>query len=421
MPSIYVRARSGRKVVADRMTNHTEGTSGAPAGGAIEVALGWGRAPRVVRVPASARVVGPPPSPPPVSWDAVVARALDAPVGSLSLAERAAAARSVVVIVPDDTRKDVARHLLPRVLPHLGGARVEVIVATGKHPPFAPPPYADHVHDARSPALVRVGTTARGTEVAYPPAVLAAELRVLLGELRPHYFAGWAGGAKLLFPGVAGEAGIWHNHRLKAAPGARLGVVEGNPCRADMEEAAALAGPAFALNVIRGAHGEPVDAVAGDPVASHRAGVERARAVFEVAVAAPADVVLASDADPVAMNLYQACKLLPPAGAVLRDGGTVVLAVECGAGIGPVEVINEAIYRLGSVHALPPRHRVILVSAHDRAAVAPTFAEWAPDVETALAMAGGGELIVMPRGGDLVPRVGMPPGDATFDRSTTPR
>lgn len=421
MPSIYVRARTGRKVVADPMTNHTEENSEASAGGAIEIALGWGRAPRTVRVPKTARVVSPPPSPPPRRWDAVVADALAAPVGSLSLADRAAAARRIVVIVPDDTRKDVARHLLPCVRPHLGGARVEVIVATGKHPPFAPPSHADRVHDARSPALVRVGVTARGTEVMYPPAVIEADLRVLLGELRPHYFAGWAGGAKLLFPGVAGEAGIWHNHRLKAEPGARLGVVEGNPCRDDMEAAAAMAGPAFSLNVIRGAHGEPVDAVAGDPVAAHRAGVARARALFEVTVEAPADVVLASDADPVAMNLYQACKLLPPAGAVLRDGGVVVLAVECGAGIGPVAVINEAIYRLGSVHALPPRHRVILVSKHDRAAVAPTFAEWAPDVDAALAMAGGGELIVMPRGGDLVPRLGMPPDAATFDRSTTPR
>jgi hypothetical protein len=428
MPSIYVRARTRRKVVADPMTKHPQGQprglaeggrqpveggsiAGSGAGslsGSIKVTLGWGSAPRTVQVPASARVVWPPRSPPPITWAAAVARALASPVGSAPLAERAAAARRIVVLVPDDTRKDIARQLLPLVLPHLGGAQIEVGIATGKHPPFAPPPGIDWVHDARSPALVRVGHTAHGTEVRYSRAVLDADLRVLLGELRPHYFAGWAGGAKMLFPGVAGEAGIWHNHRLKAAPGARLGVVDGNPCRADMEAAAALAGPSFSLNVVRGEHGEPVDAVAGDPVASHRLGVARAQAVFEVEVEAPADVVLISDADPVAMNLYQACKLLPPAGAVLRDGGTVVLAVECGAGIGPVEVINDAIYHLGSRHSLPPNHRVILVSRHGPDAVAPTFAEWAPDIETALVMASdqqAPDLIVMPRGGDLVPRL----------------
>ncbi len=372
------------------------------------VSIGWGRAPKRVRVPAGARVVAPPPSPPAIGWARAVEAALASPVGSASLAERAAGARRVVVVVPDETRKGVAAGLLPAIRPHLGGAAVEVMVATGKHPPYPPPPGVDHVHDARSPTLVRVGVTAHGTQVCFPPAVLDADLRVLLGEIRPHYFAGWAGGAKLLFPGVAGEAGIWHNHRLKAAPGARLGVVEGNPCRADMEAAAAMAGPSFAVNVVRGAHGLPVFAVAGDPVASHRAGVARARAVFEVEVDRRADVVLVSDGDPVAMNLYQACKLLPPAGAVLRDGGTVVMAVECGAGIGPVGVINEAIYRLGSVHSLPPTHRVILVSRHPREAVAPTFAEWAPDVESALAAAGTGKLIVMPRGGDLVPRLRAP-------------
>jgi hypothetical protein len=86
----------------------------------------------------------------------------------------------------------------------------------------------------------------------------------------------------------------------------------------------------------------------------------------------------------------------------------VVLAVECGAGIGPVEVINDAIYHLGSRHSLPPNHRVILVSSHGPDAVAPTFAEWAPDIETALGMASdqrAPDLIVMPRGGDLVPRL----------------
>jgi hypothetical protein len=104
------------------------------------------------------------------------------------------------------------------------------------------------------------------------------------------------------------------------------------------------------------------------------------------------------------MNLYQACKLLPPAGRVLRDGGTIIMAAACHEGIGPVDVINEGIYRLGIVHALPPRHRVVLVSERPAEAVAPTFAEYAPDVESALASLPDPEdLIVIPRAGDLVP------------------
>ncbi len=343
-----------------------------------------------------------PPSPPPLTWAEAVGRALAAPIGSASLATRLESARRVTLIVPDDTRKDVAGALLPHVLPLLTDHEVSIGVATGKHPPSVGPPGA-WIHSAGDPNLVRVGQTRKGTPVCYPKAVLEADLRLVLGEIRPHYFAGYAGGAKGLFPGVAGEEGIWINHQLKAAPRARLGVVDANPCRDDMEEAARMAGPAFLLNIVRGSNGAPVDAVAGDLVAAHREGVRRARAVFEVSVTRRTRTVLISDREPVTMNLYQACKLLPPAGAALADGGTVVLAAECANGLGPVSVINEKIYRLGSVHSLPARHRVILVTARPEREVKATFAEYAPSIEAALAQVDGEDLTIIPYGGDLVP------------------
>ncbi len=382
----------------------------------MRISLGWGASPRFVDVDPDTVVVSAPPSPPPRTWADVTAAALSAPVGSAPLAERLRGLGRVCVLVPDRTRKDVAGGLLPHVLPHLRAAGVEVSigVAAGKHPPDletaafcrASGVQSTWSHDAHSPELVEVGTTPAGTPVSYPRAVLEADLRILLGEIRPHYFGGYAGGAKLIFPGVAGAAGIWQNHLLKAAPGARLGVVDGNPCRADFESAASMAGPSFLVNVVRGDHGEPVFAVAGDPIAAHRAGVAQAAAIFERPrpPGAPFDTVLVSDAHPVTLNLYQACKLLAPAGALLADGGTVIMAAACTDGIGPVETINEAIYRLGLVHSLPPRHRVILVSERPEASVRPTFATWAPDLPTALQMAGPGRLAVLPQAGDLVIR-----------------
>ncbi len=365
----------------------------------MEIEIGWGRAPRPVEVPDGARLLLPPNPPPAVSW----ARAVEAALAEARFDEVVGAARSAVVLVPDETRKDVAAKALPLLLPRLAalGVPFTVGVATGKHPP-APGPAGAWLHDARDPALRSVGTTAHGTDVRFPGIVLDADLRILVTEVRPHYFAGYAGGAKMLFPGVAGEAGIWRNHELKAAPGARLGVVDGNPCRRDLEEAAALAGPAFAINVVRHPGGGLVGATAGHPVASHRAAVALARPVFEVPRGERVDTVVVSDRHPVTMNLYQACKLLPPAGALLGEGGRVVVVAELGDGIGPIETINEKIYRLGIVHSLPPRHRVLLVSSRSREEVAPTFCEWAPDVMTAV-----GEdprPLVLPYAADLVPR-----------------
>ncbi len=378
----------------------------------VTVDIGWGRRPRRLALPSGTRVLVAPPPPPAVDAGPAIEAALNAPVGGPSLAARLAGARRVCVLVPDDTRKAIGDLLWPTVRAALERAGVpwRLGIATGKHPPGPPPDADTWVHDARSPALVRVGVTAQGTDVRYPPAVLEADLRIVLSEVRPHYFAGYAGGAKMLFPGVAGEDGIWHNHRLKAAAGARLGVVDGNPCRADMEAAAALAGPTFAINGVRRGDGRLVGVTAGDPVASHRAAVDLARRVYEVPAPPAAPTVLVSDAHPVSASLYQACKLLPPAGRVLTDGGAVILAVALHEGVGPVDIINEAIYRLGVVHSLPARHRVLLVSERPPEAVAPTFATWAPDIETALAMAGGHPPLVLPYAGDLVPVSAPAPG-----------
>ncbi len=364
--------------------------------GPVHVELGWGRSPREVALPAGTRLLHPPPPPAAHDWDRLLSSALtSAPLSGV---------RSAVVLVPDETRKDVARQALPVIRAWLeqAGVGYTVGVATGKHPPIPGPPGA-WVHDATAADLRHVGTTARGTDVRYPPAVLDADLRVLVSEVRPHYFAGYAGGAKMLFPGVAGEAGIWHNHRMKAEPGARLGVVDGNPCRDDIEAAAALAGPALAVCVVRHPDGGLVSASVGDPVKAHRQAVDIARARFEVPSPARARTVVVSDRTPVTMNLYQACKLLPPAGAVLEEGGTVILAAELHDGVGPVKVINEAIYALGVVHSLPARHRVLLVSSQPPEAVTPTFATYAPDLDTALQMAGGHPPLVMPYAADLVP------------------
>lgn len=383
----------------------------------MHVSLGWGRAPLSVELPAGAQIVEAP-SVTERPWAPLVEAALARPIGSAPWAERAASAASICVLIPDSTRKGVAAPLLAPILAQIpAGVPLTLGVAGGKHPPEPPPAEVQALvearggavwsHDAGSAELVPVGRTAHGTEVCFPRQVVEAALVVTLGEIRPHYFAGYAGGCKGLFPGAAGAAGVWHNHALKAAPGARLGVVEGNPCRADLEAAAALAGPAFIVNVIRGPGGDPVAAVAGDPVAAHRAGVALARPVFEVPAPPPAPIVIVSDGWPVTMNLYQACKLLVPGGLALAEGGALILAAGCEQGLGPVEIINEKIYRLGVIHSLPRDHHVILVSAQPEAKVAQTFARYAPDMATALEMAraitGEAQITVMPRAGDLVP------------------
>jgi hypothetical protein len=127
-----------------------------------------------------------------------------------------------------------------------------------------------------------------------------------------------------------------------------------------------------------------------------------ARPLFEVR-APRADVVVVSDRPPVTASLYQASKLIPPAAALLRERGTVVVAAECADGIGPVEVVNRGIYRLGLLPLLPARHTIRLVSALPPAEVLRSYCRPADSVVQAVRDAGPGRTGVLPRAGLTIP------------------
>ncbi|HVU03750.1 MAG TPA: lactate racemase domain-containing protein [Polyangiaceae bacterium] len=329
--------------------------------------------------------------------------ALAAPIGSPALGELASRASRVVVIVSDASRDEPREEMLAALMGTLPRERVTLVVAAGTHSATAdvvPAAYRDLpivVHQAnRAERMVDVGITGEGTRIRLLREVATADLVVVTGRIRPHYFAGYSGGVKGLFPGCALAEDVLQNHLLKADPSARLGRVEDNRCRLDMEEAALrVPGVVVALNVLADCDGGPRAAAFGHPVLSHRELVRQARALFLVR-APRSRVVVVADRPPVTRSLYQASKLLPPAGAILEEGGSVIVVAECSEGIEPVARVNEGIYRLGVARSLPARHRVLLVSELPESTVRRSYAEYAPTVTRALEMAGVRE-------GDAVP------------------
>jgi len=204
---------------------------------------------------------------------------------------------------------------------------------------------------------------------------------------------------------------VRQNHLLKAHPTARLGSIAQNRCRADMEAAIdLLRTPKFLLNVLADCDNGPVDAVAGDIVVAHREATRRAAPWFEVR-APRGRVVVTSDRPPVTSSLYQAAKLLPPAGAVLEEGGTAVLVADCKEGTGPLDIVNRGIYELGVRLAMPAHHVVRLVSELPADVADRTFARRAHSIEGALADVGLDptgplhEVVVLWRAGEMIPLI----------------
>jgi nickel-dependent lactate racemase len=374
------------------------------------VELPYGRVPyRLDLTGRDATMVEPAPQDPPPPLPEILDAALAAPLGRPALSALVSAGSRVTVIVSDATRTEPRAELLSALRRHLPAVRWTIAIATGTHGPSPigplglPETGATVVnHDGhRADDLVELGVTRRGTRVRLHRCVLDADLVIATGCIRPHYFAGFGAGVKAIFPGLGAAAGIRANHALKTEPGARAGIVDGNPCRDDLEEAVSfLPTPTFLLDCVCGPDHAVHAAVAGDPLIAFRAGAELARPWFTVR-ARPAPIVIASDALPVTATLYQAAKIAAACAPVVEPGGTLVLAAECPDGIGPLNVVNEAVFRIGVLPRLAPGVSIRLVSSLSPSKVACTLVDHAVSIETVLGERAG-RILVIPQASQLL-------------------
>jgi nickel-dependent lactate racemase len=280
----------------------------------------------------------------------LIGDALAQPIGSARLRERVKPGQKVAIIASDLTRPCPSAKLLPSVLQELAQAGVPdkdvlIVAALGLHREMTPseleqmagPDVYDRfqVINHNSQDVVHLGTTGRGTPVEVFRPVVEADFRVCLGNVEFHYFAGYSGGAKAIVPGCASKETVSANHAWMVHPSAVSGSIVRNPMRADLEEAAAMVGLDFLLNVVVGAEHRIVAAVAGDGIAAHRAACDRGAQRGKVAIPEQGDIALVSPGGfPKDINLYQAHKAIESAALAVRPGGTIILVAECPEGLG---------------------------------------------------------------------------------------
>lgn len=281
---------------------------------------------------------------------AEIGRALSNPVGTKTLEELARGKRTAVIAVPDVTRPLPRVKLLTPILARLNAAgipdsSITIIFGLGTHREHTAEERVTllgaEIHsrilslDHRSEDCVAIGVTSRGTPVEVNKAYLDAELKISIGEVELHYYAGYTGGAKAVLPGVSSKDSIQKNHAMMLMPGAVSGVAGGNPVREDIEEAAKMAGLDFTVCAVLDESTEVMRAFAGDPTAAHRQAVAVVDAAYKVRIPKKADIVLVSSGGyPKDINLYQAHKGIENARHAVRQGGTMIALAECPEGIG---------------------------------------------------------------------------------------
>ena len=379
---------------------------------------------------------------PPERSESLIKNALYDPLGTDRLSEIASRGDRVAIVVDDYTRPCPTEELLLPVLEELKKAGVYdsdvlVIVATGTHksPSFemvkkivgdkVSRNYTVISNDSVNGEFISVGKSRRGNEIEILKDYVDADIKILVGDIEYHYFAGYGGTRKSILPGISSENTIQGNHRLLFEEHARTGVLKENPVHLEMNEAMHLAGCDFALNVVLNSNHRIVGAWAGNPEPVLDAGVKLVDDMYKREVEEkPNIVVAAANGHPHDLDLYQVVKALHGATLVLKEKGVIILVAECKEGHGSQLYVDwlkkyktseetetalkqdfligahKAYYHLKAVE----NHNVIFVSSINKSEVEGTFRfKHANDLDEALRMAFNmvtedARVLVVPRG-----------------------
>lgn len=265
----------------------------------------------------------------------------------------------IAIVVADKTRLCDYPTILPwlvEILEERGieQRRIVFYIAYGNHAPqtdgeslgaygqiFHDSPFIHH--QSTEPNLfVELGMTSRGTPVRMRKDLMAAGLILTVGAISHHYFAGFGGGRKLLFPGLGEQQAIYHNHRLyldphrcTLAPGCLPGQLDGNPLAEDLAEVDQLLPPYLSIHGLLNSQGEMAACRFGRTYEDFLRVCQEHDGYFRAGTCKQYDLVLASTGGyPKDINMIQSHKAIDNGAAFVRDGGSLILLAECPDGIG---------------------------------------------------------------------------------------
>lgn len=288
--------------------------------------------------------------------DDAIAAVLEQPIGSPRLTDLPLAGRRICIAVDDLTKPTQAYRIFPPLLAQLGKAGVRdgdirVLIAMGTHRALT---RGDMVRKLGASVVERfcvynhsayqnnvlLGHTSAGTPVSINRLFVEADFKIGVGMLMPHNLAGFSGGGKLVFPGLADIDSVEANHRptLRGLQGA-IGRVDGNAVRRDIDEAARMAGLNFIVNSVHNERGETVDLFCGDPVLAFREAAGVAARYYACAVPYGNDIGV-FNAFPrdnwflLSLSSLDVWSTRDPHRQVVAEGGTIVIVNHCSEGAG---------------------------------------------------------------------------------------
>lgn len=319
------------------------------------ISISYGKDTLSLNLPDSlpADIILPTPSIPIRDGQSIVNDAITRPVGSFTWDNIKPTGR-VCIAINDKTRPVPNSIMVPPILAKLENIgfrknQIEFIIATGTHTPMRSDEFARLLpteiiseykitsHDCDDTAtLVYLGDTVRNTPAWVNKTFYEADLKIVIGNIEPHHFMGYSGGAKTAAIGLTGRKTINTNHAMLVEPESTFGIYVENPTRQDVEEIGDFIKTDIAVNVVMNQLKQIMHAFLGAPREVMQAGIPLSRQICQTEIKqAGYDLVIASPGGyPKDINLYQAQKALSHAAGITRDGGCVIMVAECVEGIG---------------------------------------------------------------------------------------
>lgn len=263
-----------------------------------------------------------------------------------------------VVVVADKTRLCGYPEYLPILIEELvregmAPASVTFLIAYGTHPDqtraeciaaygdiYDTHTFIHHSADDTD-CFTDLGVTSKGTPVRFRKDLIEASAIITMGAVTHHYFAGYGGGRKLIFPGCGEKQAIYANHGLfldskegKLSAGCQPGKLTNNPLADDLFEIEEQLPAHLSIHGLVDSKGAICDLLVG-----------KGRKIFDKTCARQGvscevsseqfDVVIASSGGfPKDINFIQAHKAINNSAMFVKDGGLLLVYCECRDGIG---------------------------------------------------------------------------------------
>ncbi len=228
---------------------------------------------------------------------------------------------------------------------------VKILIANGTQPKLQPKALKNYLsmkiltrfdvinHDATdNTKLSYVGESPNGMSLYLNPVYTDAKMKILIGEVAPHYIAGYSGGSDVIFPGIAGMETIKQLYCAKhiGSPFVRYGSLKDNPVFIEAQGSLKLDAirPDFVINVCLNPLHDIVKVGAGN-YAVHDIMVQFLEQHNVMEISKHYDIVICTNGGfPFDSTLYDAIQSISLANLAVKPEGIIISVNQCRNGIG---------------------------------------------------------------------------------------